>query len=558
MHPRRTQEERLFRVLRRNAGCEYGKRCRFGAIRTVEQYQDTVPRVTYDQVLPWVEETRQGKPNILTSEPVLAMEKSAGSTSASKYIPYTRSLLAEFQRAIAAWMYDLYSHRKGLLGKASYWSVSPMAQEKEVTAGGIPVGLAADTEYLGRVDRSLLGQTLLVPAAVSQITDMETSRYVTLRFLLESSHLGLISVWNPSFLTILVGALRDYAAQLTEDVALGALTPPGPLPKPLKDVLERRLRPRPERGRELRRILRHKGALEPHLIWPDLQLISCWTSGASARSVPELRSLFPGVEVQGKGLLATEGVVSIPVTGLPGAAVTVTSHFYEFQEVDGPGSRPKLVDELEVGKRYAVLLTTGGGLYRYDLQDSVEVVGMLGRTPLVEFTGKTANISDLCGEKLNESWVAIVLERAFATFGVDSRFAMVAPEWGVPPFYVLFLEAVGLLQDRFVELVDFVETKLKENHHYAYCRRLGQLGPLRGFRVRENGAGDFLAGCTRLGQQPGSIKHTCLHRAPGWCARMDGMLVGASCTAGSYAEEYHDVASVHQGRVGNSGGTDRA
>ena len=50
----------------------------------------------------------------------------------------------------------------------------------------------------------------------------------------------------------------------------------------------------------------------------------------SARFLPELRALFPGVEIQGKGLLATEGVISIPLMGRPAPVPAVTSHFLEF------------------------------------------------------------------------------------------------------------------------------------------------------------------------------------------------------------------------------------
>src|SRR4029077_152120 len=112
--------------------------------------------------------------------------------------------------------------------------------------------------------------------------------------------------------------------------------------------------------------------------WPHLRLISCWTSGNSARFIPELEQLFPGVEVQGKGLLATEGIVSFPELGHPAPSPALTSHFLEFVDEDAPltprsppaaggegmgvrgGGEARLVDELEVGCRYRVLITTGG------------------------------------------------------------------------------------------------------------------------------------------------------------------------------------------------------
>ncbi len=524
-HPYQTQESRLFQILRNNASSEYGKMHGFVSVESVRKYQETVPLITYDQLEPWIEEIKGGKPGILTAEPVLVLEKSAGSTAASKFIPYTRSLLAEFRRAIGAWMYDAYCHRMGLLGKGAYWSISPMGQEDEFTSGGVHVGFSTDANYLGTFQQLLFSQLLLVPREVSQISDMEACRYVTLRFLLESPDLGMISVWNPSFLTILFQAIGDSASQLIQDVTLGRLTPPGSLHGSLRKILESRIKPQPRRGRELQEILDRNGELKPEEIWPGLRFISCWTSGTAAWFVPEMKGFIPKAEVQGKGLLATEGVVSVPLTGHSGAAVTVGSHFYEFADPNHPQERPKLVNELEVGGQYSPVITTGGGLYRYDLQDSVKVVGMVDKTPLIEFVGKTANVSDLCGEKLNESWVGPVLENQLAMFGITHKFAMLAPEMGSPPYYVLFLEAQGLADDELKRLVNSLDSALCENFQYAYCRQLGQLGPLRGFRVLDHGARDFMRGCTQLGQRPGAIKSTALHILPGWSQRLGGSLL---------------------------------
>ena len=45
----------------------------------------------------------------------------------------------------------------------------------------------------------------------------------------------------------------------------------------------------------------------------------------------------------------------------------------------------QFVDEVEVGKRYEVALTTNSGLYRYRMGDVVEVVGFHERCPVIAF-----------------------------------------------------------------------------------------------------------------------------------------------------------------------------
>src|SRR5438105_3733504 len=88
-NPRRTQEVNLFRFLRRNAGSAYGRRFGFAKLRSVAEFQEAVPVVTYDDLEPWVERIGRGEPGVLTTEPVVMMEKTSGSAGAATYVPDT-------------------------------------------------------------------------------------------------------------------------------------------------------------------------------------------------------------------------------------------------------------------------------------------------------------------------------------------------------------------------------------------------------------------------------------------------------------------------------------
>jgi hypothetical protein len=513
--PRRAQEAVLQDLLRRNAATEYGGRFRFGGIGSPEEFQDRVPVVTYDDLQAEIEQVRQGRRGVLTAEPVLMLEKTSGSSAASKYIPYTARLKREFGAAVAPWMADLYLRHPRMLRGGAYWSVSPLAAAREVTEGGLTVGFEEDTEYFGPGERMLLNRLMLTPRELPRVREMEASRYVTLRFLLQTERLSFISIWNPSFLTLLVRSLEGWEERLIQDIRLGTLRPPSPLPADLRQRLERQLRPRPERAARLAALRKQYGSLAPAQVWPQSQVISCWADGSAAALLPELRACFPQARIQPKGLLATEGVVSIPLAGGEGAALAVTSHFLEFVDESAPGTRPRLADELETGRAYQVLLTTGGGLYRYALGDRIQVTGWAQATPRVRFLGRAGACSDLCGEKLEEGLVREVLEGALLATGLRPRFAMLAPEWTRPPAYVLFLEAEGLSGTAGEELARRVEAGLEEGYHYGYCRRLGQLGPVRLVQVRD-GSRAYEERCAALGQRRGAIKPAALHREPGW------------------------------------------
>ncbi len=452
--PRRAQEKILSTFLRNNAGSAYGRKYDYASIDSVEEFQKRVPLATYEELEPWIRRIMEGEQGVLTSEPVLMLEKTSGSSGPSKYIPYTASLRREFQNAVGVWIHDLYRNHKGLYGGRQYWSISPAMQDPEITPGGLPVGFADDAEYLSSFAQRVVRSVMAVPSSVAGAVDMEDCRKTTMRALVECRDLRVLSVWNPSFLTTLMAHL-----------------PAG---------------------------------MQPAELWPKLSLISCWTDGAASRFLPELERLFPGVPVQGKGLLATEGVVTVPLASSSAPVPAITSHFLEFIEDSG---RVRLVDELEEGKRYTVIQTTGGGFARYCLNDQVEVVA----PGAIRFVGRKGQVSDLCGEKLSEAFVGAT----FRQIGL-SGFVMLAPQWDSPPRYNLFVE-----NDRFEELAAEVEGKLRKSFHYNHCRALGQLGPVRGIRVTE-GDRRYLAGCEVLGQKAGDVKPANLRQELGWLEKLGG------------------------------------
>ena len=176
-----------------------------------------------------------------------------------------------------------------------------------------------------------------------------------------------------------------------------------------------------------------------------------------------------------------------------------------------------LAHQLETGGCYAVVLTTGGGLYRYQLHDLVEITGRHGACPLLRFLGKGSHISDHFGEKLNERHVQGALDTLLARFAVAAAFAMVALEGAAGgPAYTLFIETNEPSDETLRRLGLELETALQENYHYRYCRELGQLDRLRIFRIRGGGQETYLSVCQARGQRAGDIKSVALHHAAGW------------------------------------------
>jgi len=502
------QEATLERLLRVNADTEFGRSHQFTRLRSVSDYQRCVPIRSYDELRPWIDRAAGGIPDVLTREPVRLFEPTSGSTGSAgtnKLVPYTSSLQQEFQRGIRPWIADLFRNDPSLMAGQSYWSISPAVASRR-TAGGIPIGFEDDSCYVGGWQRRLVQTVMAAPATLRHVSDMERFRYLTLLSLVRAPALRLISVWNSTFLSILLDRLPDWSEALSSDLHA-----------------DRR------RTAMLTKALGTRTAAERHAtLWPHLRLISCWADANAAAPAAQIARLFPQARVQGKGLIATEGFISFPLAGREGAALAVRSHFLEFAPIESDGrateDAPCLAHQLEHGRRYTVILSTGGGLYRYRLNDTIEVVDRLNECPLIRFAGRQDLVSDWFGEKLDEAFVGRVLGDASNALGVLPRFAMLACDATLgPPAYVLYIDA-DVAGGTLALLAERIERELRRSVHYDYARRLEQLGPLRVFRA-EQAAETYLMNEIRAGRRAGDVKPTALDRRSGLTRLFRGTFV---------------------------------
>ncbi len=521
-----TQGRLLARLLQRNANTEFGRHRKFDTIRSVDDYRGKVPLSDYEDYQPYVRRILKGSQRVLTSDPVVVMEPTSGSTGPTKLIPYTKSLKREFSRAIAPWVAGAFIQWPRLLLGRAYWAVSPVSRPSYYSESGIPIGFEDDSEYLGSVGRRLVQAALAVPSAVRNIQDMDTFRYVTLLFLLRSWNLSVISVWHPTFLTLTFEPLAQWRDQLANDIAGGQITPPGPISAADLAQLRAIASPDPDRADQVRDLVdsRSYDGEASSALWPYLRLISCWAHGNAQAHAQVVARLFPNAVIQPKGLVSTEGIVSVPIRKRSGCALAVRSHFFEFLPASSrPSEDTVLAHQLETGNRYSVVITTGGGLYRYRTHDLVDVVGHVRSCPLLRFVGKESNVSDHFGEKLNEMHVQGVLHSAFARHGISADFAMLALDTGVGhPAYALFIESASALDSSLLSLGADIEESLLQNYHYQYCRDLGQLDALAVFRIERRALETYAKTCHTSGQRIGELKPPSLHQMSDWSRRFSG------------------------------------
>ena len=543
----------------------------------IEKFQNKIPVVNYEDIKEFVEKEKVGKSNVLLSDKIKLFELTSGSTSDVKYIPYTEKFLKSYMNGVFAWIYNLYQNNKRLFLGSSYWSVSPILKRETVTSGEIRVGIEDDTSYFDKVSGFFLNKLFTVPKEIKNIQNMEDFLLITVVFLLLSENLAMISVWSPSFLMILLDFIEknhrgicqivkseDLGTEFFADKNLGNKKYFQIIQKKYRKLwkknrskflinyfekYEKNILSKNDKTQNLEiteknnenEIMAENKNLETKsgnkivenfvdysVIWEKLSLVSCWADSDSYEIFIKLKEkLNPNkkninLKFQGKGLMSTECIVSFPLENVKnGSVAAYNSFFYEFIQVSDDkleNRSPKLLDELELGERYCVVVTTNAGLYRYNTNDIVEVTGFYHKIPIVKFVGRINNFSDIVGEKLKNSFVEKQVLKTLEENNIKGEFLLFAPvknETG-KIFYTLFLE---IKKDgrkfNWKQIENEINSSLCKAFHYEYAYKLGQLRKVRVFLIEKDGLKTYTAEKSKK-QKIGDIKYRLLDKNFGW------------------------------------------
>ena len=495
------QNDILFNIIDKNKNCKFGKEHNFTKIKDINTYRDKIPVRSYEDLKKYMLQIEQGEKQILTTENVLLFEPTSGSESGSKLIPYTNSLKSEFRNAIDVWLWDILTKHPNIATKKSYWSVSPALTKVQTTEGGLKIGFDSDLEYLGWNEQDA-ARIFFIPAEISNIKSYENFKFLTAFFMLATGNLSFVSVWSPTFLSQIIETIKKYPDLLIR--ALSESITYLPVDENIS-FLEPYIKKNKSRSIELTKIF--CSDFNYNQIWPELELISCWADAGAEPYANELKRLFPKSKIQPKGLLSTEGFTTIPLFDANGSVPAYTSHFLEFND---DANNSFLIHELEKNKEYTVLLTTSGGLYRYNTNDKVVVTGFWASLPLLKFVGR-AHTCDLTGEKLNEVFVNSCIKK----IKTDTDFIMLSPDSeNVEPHYILFIEPKNTTID-LKNIAEEMEQLLCKNFHYKYSRQTGQLKGIEIILV-ENGMNKYFHHLKKTGIKAGDIKPVLFHKNRNW------------------------------------------
>jgi hypothetical protein len=393
--------------------------------------------------------TPEKRDNYLKNHLVQRFEPTSGSTFERKWIPMTEGYISELNRAASVWMSDLYDQYPDIKKGFHYWSLSWLPMELRADLKN------DDSDLFPWWKKLLISKTFLSHAKLAYVSNEEAWRLGTIVYLLSNENLKFISVWSPTFLI----SLREYFDKnielIFEVLNSGSFLH---FSDDLKEVPFPKINSHFHSAQELKQ-----------KAFQNLELISCWTSGSSQIFIPHLQSLFPQSKIQGKGLWATEAVVTIPFEGQH--PLCLRSHFYEFQDLKT--GKIHLAHELKKGQQVAVIVSNSSGLLRYQLGDHLEVTGFFDQAPCFHFLGRPGTV-DLVGEKLDLSVLRNILTQLIVQ---NPKIQFYQMGFCRQPSlrYLIFIEDTEVSSRLKDQISDQLELSLQKFHHYRVARQLGQL-----------------------------------------------------------------------------------
>jgi len=400
--------------------------------------------------------------------------------------------------ALARYLYDPCAYTGKIFG------VTSPAIEGRVESG-LEFGSASGLTYQSMP--AITRTKYVVPYPVLEIEDYDLKYLLIALFVMSEPLVTVAATANPSTLLRLIELINQNQEELLQMLATGETISEIGDPSAVRILAE--FKPKPLLAAKLKSIVETQGTLTYQDLWPHLRQIVTWTGGSCGMALSTLkRYLGPDTKIIEAGYLASEvrGTITLEDgIGLP----TLTDNFFEFVKRDDWENEQldfRLLHELEVGKQYYVIVTTINGLYRYFMNDIVEVTGVYNKTPTIQFLQKGKGVTSITGEKLYESQSLQAIKQLEHAIGVSVRFHQwIADE--LEAMYVLYLE-VGVEDNIDVkECQEFLDQTLGAlNIEYQQKRSSGRLKPMA-LRLLASGTGEsFKKFHLSNGQREGQFK----------------------------------------------------
>jgi len=351
-NPAKVQTKVLKELINTASQTEWGRLYNYSDIKTEEEFKAKVPISSYEDLWPYIERMQKGEENILWPGKINKFAKSSGTTSAkSKFIPVSRESLQKCHYRGGKDIVQLYktNHRNSrlFLGKTLSLGGTQQKNEKDIYCGDLSAILMSNLPLWAQLHRTPNLETALMgewEEKIEKIIDESLNKNITC----------LAGV--PSWMLVLLKRLLEKTGK--------------------KNILE---------------------------VWPNLELFI--HGGISFEPYREqFKKLIPSEKMNYFEVYnASEGFFALNEKPRDDDMLLMLDYgiYYEFISMDEFGNdnaRVLNLDEVELGKNYAVLISTNGGLWRYLIGDTVIFTSV---APFkIKVSGRTKHYINAFGEEL--------------------------------------------------------------------------------------------------------------------------------------------------------------
>jgi hypothetical protein len=374
-NPVQVQEEIFWELIEAGRKTAFGKEFGFSSIKSYQDFARQVPILDYDGIKPYIDRVMKGEQFVLWNTEIEWFSKSSGTTSSrSKYIPVSEESLEECHYKGGKDMVSIYVNN---------FPDSRLFAGKNLTIGGTLEKNPLNPEGTAKAGdiSAVIMQNLPIWAQIVRTPSLETA---------------LMSEWEAK--------IEKMAREtMDENVVSIAGVPTWTV------VL-------------MKRILEIKGANNILEVWPNLEV---FFHGAVAFG--PYRSLFKELIPSDKMRYmetynASEGFFGIQDRPESDELLLLLDYgiFYEFIPMEEWENENPIVvplQDVEVGKNYAILISTNGGLWRYKIGDTIKFTSTYPYR--FRISGRTKHFINAFGEEVivenAEKAIAYAAENTEAT-----------------------------------------------------------------------------------------------------------------------------------------------
>jgi len=465
--PQNAQLRFLKELLKDNENTEYGKKYQFDQITSLDDFKRLVPVTEYSDYEEYIYRMiDNGETNLICAYPIIHYATSSGSTGKPKRIPASIKNIELFSayggNAIMSQLSKEIEKQNKSVGPICILADLSWENMKEgVTLGSISSHI---TYNYAEMANKLVTSPLMLQRPGETILD---AVFLKALFALLSPDLSMIYATFSSAVYDFIHFIELNWENLVETIRSGKLSDELRISETVREEISKYLVANKERADFLEKEF-SKGFDNPIVprIWPNLAMFVCIGGSFFADYTYRLRKHSGNIPMHMNAYGASESMMAIPRDlNIPEYTPLVNKVFFEFLEVGKEDfSQTLLIDELEDGKEYEIIITNMSGFYRYRMFDVIHIEGHKDGMPYGHIVYRLNQVISIVGEKTNTEQLEYVVKKIAEHINTNiPEYSLYADYSNTPSRYILFLEPENNLgKGNQIELSDFTDKLFRQ------------------------------------------------------------------------------------------------